>query len=1069
MIKPMNEESQRWLVTLASIGEGVIVTDAEARVAFLNPIAEALTGWSLDDALSHPSAEVFAIADEESGEPIQSPVARVLETGSFVALADHPVLTARDGTRRPIDASASPIRDGNGGTTGVVLVFRDVTERRALEWKLEQSRRELQDFVENATMGLHWVGPDGTIHWANQAELDLLGYSREEYLGHNITEFHADPPVIQDILDRLTRGEKLQDYEARMRCKDGSIRYVLINSSVLFDEGRFVHTRCFTRDVTEQRQAAEALRESESRLTAIVEQSPLGIGLVDRQGEWVVSNERMRALFPRKIPSRDPERARCWRAWREDGSVLEPEDWPGARALRGEAVSPGIEFLYTTEDGRETWMRVATSPFLDQEGNVTGAICVVQDIHAVKQGEAALRESETRFRTLAETIPQLAWYANADGYITWYNRRWYEYTGTTPEQMEGWGWQRVHDPEVLLQVLERWRRSIATGEPFDMVFPLRGADGVFRPFLTRVMPLKDSAGRVAQWFGTNTDITAQQAIQEATDRRSEQLRRLAEVATRLNAAPDIASAMSLVTEEARTLIGAHQSVVGFTINHNWAQTVNTVSLSEKYAAWRAYDAPPDGTGIYAEVCRRNRPMRLTQAELLAHPLWRGFGRETGKHPPLRGWLAAPLVGRDGRNMGLLQLSDKYEGEFTEDDEAMLVQLAQMASVAVENARLVEDLRAAGKAKDDFLAMLAHELRNPLSPMSTATQILKLRSGGEAVIQQQCEVLERQTRHLSRLLDDLLDVSRITRGKITLERAVFDLREIVRHALETSRGLIEERGHRVQLSQPDAPVKVAGDEVRLEQIVTNLLNNAAKYTDPGGQLWVTLTEQQSEALLSVRDTGQGIAKELLPRIFDLFQQGDRALDRSQGGLGVGLTLVKRLAELHGGSVEVHSDGPGQGTEFLVHLPCVSLLPSPPEAAETELSPGNGSVGVAYHRVMVVDDLVDNRETLAELIRLWGYEVRTAPDGAAALELARTYRPEVVLLDIGMPGMNGYEVATRLRQDPRLQPLYLIALTGYGRSEDVERARAAGFDQHLTKPVDTEGLRQLLSDTFVKSRP
>jgi PAS domain S-box-containing protein len=374
-------------------------------------------------------------------------------------------------------------------------------------------------------------------------------------------------------------------------------------------------------------------------------------------------------------------------------------------------------------------------------------------------------------------------------------------------------------------------------------------------------------------------------------------------------------------------------------------------------------------------------------------------------------------------------------------------------------RRAEALAEADRQKDEFLAMLSHELRNPLAPIRTAAQILRLRGMNDPTLQRASEIVERQVRHMARLVDDLLDVSRITHGVVELRLELVDLTAISRQAVENSRALIEERGHELSLSLPATSLWVEADPTRLDQVVENLLNNAAKYTEPGGHIWVTARYEGEEIVLRVRDTGIGIAPELLPRVFDLFTQADRSLDRSQGGLGIGLTLVRRLVELHGGQVEAHSPGPGQGSEFVMRLPALPVA-----------SPGNSTqAGAAQEptgrpkRVLVVDDNRDAATTLGDLLEMMGHTVQVVYDGPTAVQAARSFLPDVVLLDIGLPGMNGYEVARRLRDEVGPSRMVLVAVTGYGQEEDRQRARAGGFDYHLLKPIDIPALQEVLAVT------
>lgn len=509
----------------------------------------------------------------------------------------------------------------------------------------------------------------------------------------------------------------------------------------------------------------------------------------------------------------------------------------------------------------------------------------------------SLKESEHLFRALANSIPNLAWMATPDGSIYWYNDQWYAYTGTTPDEMKGWGWQQVHDPEVLPTVRQRWMASIALGVPFDMVFPLRSADGEYRRFLTRVNPVRDSEENVTHWFGTNTDV-----------------------------------------EDERRAVEAN-----------------------------------------ALLRQREQDLRA-QAE------------------------------------------------------------------------------AANRAKDEFLAMLGHELRNPLSPILTALRLMKLRSDPSSAREQ--VVIERQVNHLTRLIEDLLDVSRIARGMVELKQEPIELAEVVARAVEMASTLLEQRSHVLEVDVP-RPLVVFADPTRLSQVVSNLLTNAAKYTNPGGRVSVTAGEEEDETVLRVRDTGIGIAPDVLPHVFERFVQARQAIDRAQGGLGLGLTIVQSLVERHGGTVTASSEGPDRGSEFVIRLPKwtprAGEHPLPPPAAPAAEPPA----GVP-RRVLVVDDNEDGAEMLSAVLAVRGHDTRVAHDGPEALRIAGGFRPEVAFLDIGLPVMDGYELAARLRDLPELGGIRLIAVTGYGQESDRQRTRAAGFQHHLVKPVDLDAVNAVVDE-------
>jgi len=376
-------------------------------------------------------------------------------------------------------------------------------------------------------------------------------------------------------------------------------------------------------------------------------------------------------------------------------------------------------------------------------------------------------------------------------------------------------------------------------------------------------------------------------------------------------------------------------------------------------------------------------------------------------------------------------------------------------VVAEQARA--EAEAASRGKDDFLSMLSHELRNPLAPIRPALKVLRLIGPAEPRLHRAQDMIDRQVQHMTRLLDDLLDVSRITRGKVALTKARVALRETVLQAVDAARLLTEQKGQELRFDLPESGVWVDGDEVRLTQILTNLLDNAAKFTLTGGTITVQLRTEHDEAVLSVRDTGVGIAPEALARIFDLFTQEDATSDRQQGGLGIGLTLVRRLVELHGGRVEAGSPGRGHGSEFVVRLP-LARPTMPPVGTEERSEPPEPA---ATASVLLVEDNVDAAESLVMYLELRGYRVKIAPDGPTALRLAQASPPDAAIVDLGLPGMDGFEVARRLRGDVGLGKMLLVALTGYGSEEDRRRAFAAGFDAHLLKPVDPDVLHALLA--------
>jgi PAS domain S-box-containing protein len=447
----------------------------------------------------------------------------------------------------------------------------------------------------------------------------------------------------------------------------------------------------------------------------------------------------------------------------------------------------------------------------------------------------------------------------------------------------------------------------------------------------------------------------------------------------------------------------------------------------------------------------------------------GPGDDELPRPGLRSYLAVPVAARSGELFGTLRFGHTEAGRFSASHVRLATSIASQAAVALENARLYKTVREqkeqleaamaraklADRRKDEFLAMLGHELRNPLAPISTALELMGLKSGG--VLQRERDVIRRQVDHLARLIDDLLDVSRITRGKIQLARQVLELGAVLAKAIEMASPLLEKRMQRLSVDVSREGLTVDADPTRLAQVFQNLLTNAAKYSEPHTQITVRARGEDGRVVVEVSDQGIGIAADILPRLFELFVQGERALDRSEGGLGIGLTIAKSLCELHGGTIEAASAGPGRGSTFTVSLPRAAREAGPPRRRTAELA-ARVPDGM---RVLIVDDNVDAAMMLHDFLVQIGHHAAVAHDGMVALEVAAAFRPEIALLDIGLPVMDGYELARQLRDQAAGRPLRLLALTGYGQESDRARAREAGFDHHLVKPISLEALVPLLT--------
>lgn len=577
--------------------------------------------------------------------------------------------------------------------------------------------------------------------------------------------------------------------------------------------------------------------------------------------------------------------------------------------------------------------------------------------------------------------------------------------------------------------------------------------GSVQDFITKPFSEQDLLVRVRNM------VMARQ-IQERQQRDNAVSEALYRVATSVASELDQQKLLQLVTDEATALTGAEFGAFFFKPTREDGYSFLPDTLSGAPPAAFSKFPMPRATPLFGPTFRGEGTIRCD--DVRKDPRFGQWGPQPSGHLPVVSYLAVPVIGRRGEVHGALLFGHGQPARFTELHERIVHGLAAQAGAALEKARLIKALReseararAADRRKDEFLAMLGHELRNPLAPITIALQLMKLRGESASVREQQ--VIERQVRHLARLVDDLLDIARVTRGKIQIDKQRIELAPIVEKAVELASPLFEQRNHQLRLDVPRTGLVVEADPGRLAQVVANLLTNAAKYTEPGGSVVLTAQRCAGRIAISVKDNGQGIAPELLSRIFELFVQGERTIERAQGGLGIGLALVRSLVELHRGRVEARSDGPGTGSEFIIELPAAAdeaPRESPPPRAAPPPPLRAGS------RILVVDDNIDAAVALGKALREHGHEVAVAHDGAQALAAAAAFRATTALLDIGLPVMDGYELARRLRELWAGEPVRLVAIAGYGQASDRDRALASGFDAHLVKPVDFSKLLELL---------
>ncbi len=658
-------------------------------------------------------------------------------------------------------------------------------------------------------------------------------------------------------------------------------------------------------------------------------------------------------------------------------------------------------------DRLDCWLRLNVFPIEN-----SGLSFYIEDVSERKAAEHRLVESEARFRQIADTMPQIVWVARPDGYHEYYNQRWYDYIGRSKEECEGDGWNAPLHPDDKQRAIERWNLSLRTGQPYEIEYRFQSAQGEYRWFLGRALPVRDAEGNIVRWFGTCTDIEEFKRI----DAERQRFVSLAENSTDFIGIFDLNGVASY-------------------INRSGLAQVGLDSLEQARQI-------PARDFFFVE----DQPKLLS--EFLPQVLQRGQGNIEIRFRHFRTgsaiWMlysAFAITDSDGRHIGLATVSRNISERRQLEDN-----LRQLAA----------DLSETNRRKDEFLATLAHELRNPLAPLRNGLQILKLAGNTGQTLEVARGMMERQLGQMVRLVDDLLDVSRITRGKVELKRERVDLRTVIQSAVETAQPWIEEHRHKLTVNLPEHPLIMDADPTRLAQVFSNLLNNAAKYTSPEGHIELTVTSSDRELQVSVKDNGMGIPASMLPKVFELFTQVDRTLERSQGGLGIGLTLVQRLVELHGGTVTATSEGYGKGSEFIVRLPFVSN--------QSALDNENGSDAygkLERRKILVVDDNVDSAKSLALLLGIMGNEVEVVHDGFDAVASAGRFKPDVILMDIGMPRMNGYEACVAIRKLPGGAKPVIIACTGWGQEEDRQRSRDAGFNFHLVKPVDPTSLEKLLA--------
>ena len=969
-----------------------------------------------------------------------------------------------------------------------VMAARQRTEAELVATReaLRRAHERMENMLESLTDAFCAVDFEWRITYVNGRALELLaplGKTREGLLGH----------ILWDEFEELDGSNLAVEMRRAMESRETGSREFFYPRLAVWIEARMYPSpdglTLYFHDVTQRRIDQQALIDGNNRLQVALAAGRLGDWTWDAASDRVNLGERAAAIL-----GLEPETPHAW-------SVLRARlDEQAREAVRRAVLHAfatqtdlSIECRLLPDGGPARWIAlVGRADYANpaERDSVVGMTGVVQDISNRKNVEDSLRQSEETLRALANTIPQLAWMAQADGAIVWFNERWYEYTGTTLEATMGWGWQHTVEPDALPAMLARWHHSIRTGAPFEMEFPIRGADGQYRWFLTRVNAVRDRHGVVVRWFGTNTDVDQVKRAEHALREESKVLELLNSTGSALASTRDLRSLLQVATDAASGIAGARFGAFFYHGKESDGPTqapyfsLYTISggTSNEFQSF----GEPQATALFGAGFRGAGLIRssdITADPRHGQPTVR-FSLMSGQ-PAVRSYLSVPVTAGSGEVLGTMFFGHPEPNIFTERTERIVRGIAAQAAVALDNIRLYEAAQQAAEErkvlleserearaeaerssqmKDEFLATLSHELRTPLSAILGWAQVLRRGGKDEADLQRGLQTIERNARAQAQLIEDLLDMSRITSGKVLLDMQTLNPQGFVDAAIDTVRPAADAKNIRIDKRYAAAPGMVAGDPARLQQVVWNLLSNAIKFTPRGGSVTVELAGGNGSVAVTVHDTGAGIGPEFITHVFERFRQADASMTRRHGGLGLGLAIVKHLVEQHGGTVRAESAGEGLGSSFTIELPLAKEAPrstarsrmiisSPPPAAP-ELTPRDLS-GVS---VLVVDDDRDARELILRILTDCHARVRIAASAREAFAALQAEMPDLLISDLGMPEVDGFELLSWVRALPRDRGglLPAVALTAFARSEDRLRALEAGFSSHISKPVEPSEL-------------
>ncbi|MBE9198788.1 MULTISPECIES: PAS domain S-box protein [unclassified Nodularia (in: cyanobacteria)] len=1087
---------------IGTVEEGMILQLADGSMPVCNHMAERILGLTAEEIHGWNSPESSWRFVHQNGTPLTEvthPAMVALRTGqpcwNFVVGLDkpntdliwllmnsQPLFLAQETSAYAVVYTFSEITQQQAEGIKRDIVTQDISQNQKLNTaqktadvemarQLSENEPKFTKLLDSNIIGIVLADFEKIIE-ANDIFLQMVGYTREDLLTTGISwrqitplEYqHLDENALQELLPFGT----FTPFEKQYIRKDGSLIPILIGGAILQQSPP--NCVCFVMDLSDRQKTQNSLRDVIQRLTFHEENSPLGVIEWDdefRISRWSPAAEKLFGWSAKEVMGKKFD---DWQfVFEEDIEIVQDVFSRSFNCKETQVIARNRNY---TKNGSVVHCEWYNSVLCDESGKLISVLSQVLDVTERKQVEAALRESEALFRQMADTSPTLIWMSDTSSLCCYFNQPWLEFTGRTMEQEMGQGWAKGVHPEDSQRCFETYINAFNARQEFRMEYRLKHCDGKYRWILDIGIPRFTSEGIFLGYIGSCIDISDRKQVEVERERmlaRSQeytrQLNGLMEAALAINSALSMEEVIRIITEQAREIIGAHQGFTTMTIDDECANLISWASFSDKYAAWRDQHQHLDGLGIDASIRLINRSVRMTQTELEAHPQWQKFSKQIDNRPPMRGCLAAPLIGRNYHNMGLIQLSDKYQDEFTKEDEAIIVQLAQMASIAIENTRLYEaeqqartQAEEANCIKDEFLAVLSHELRSPLNPILGWSKLLQSRKFDEKKTVTALATIERNARLQAQLIEDLLDVSRILQGKLTLNVDQVDLEWTISVAMETVRLAAEAKSIQLKfLSDTDSTALVMGDPNRLQQVFWNLLSNAVKFTPPGGRVQICLESIDDNIQIQVMDTGKGIDPKFLSHVFDYFRQADSATTRKFGGLGLGLAIVRQLVELHGGRVFADSAGEGEGATFTVQLPASQTqLITADSHSEGEMDSSLGNLeGI---KILVVDDDLDSRDFICFVLEEEGAEVISVSSAIEALQTLPDSKADVLLSDIGMPEMDGYMLMRQVRTWTSEQggKTPAIALTAYAGEYNQQQAMSAGFQMHVTKPAEPSQL-------------